>query len=171
MRDWTQWVVACEVRGYAAHAKWVRGRLLAAAGLLGLSGGELTVVFVNDARMAELHERFSGVPGTTDVLTFNLSEKKGFNPFSGEVYVCVDEAKRRSVELGHPLRNELLLYALHGLLHLLGYDDHRAKDYRAMHEEEDRILKAMGVGPVFKPAKRAAKPPIHRDGKAGKGCG
>jgi ssRNA-specific RNase YbeY (16S rRNA maturation enzyme) len=49
------------------------------------------------------------------------------------------------------LEKEALLYALHGLLHCLGHDDHDEAAYQAMHALEDALLDAIGVGPVFDP--------------------
>lgn len=154
-----QLAVLCGIGGSEIHAKWVRTQLRKALHELGLTRGEVSVILANDRLMAELHQRFSSIAGTTDVLTFDLgTKKKGTDPFiQGEVYVCVDEAKRRAAELGHPVRHELLLYALHGLLHLLGYDDHTTRDYRAMHNEEDRVLQAIGIGAVFKPSRHSRK--------------
>lgn len=51
--------------------------------------------------------------------------------------------------LGHPMAHELLLYALHGLLHLSGFDDRTDSEFAAMHAREDEILTRLGVGPVF----------------------
>ena len=64
--------------------------------------------------------------------------------------LCLDEAARRSRDLEHPVEHELLLYAIHGVLHVLGHDDHDPAAFERMHAEEDRILEAIGVGPVFR---------------------
>ena len=113
------------------------------------------MVLQGDREMSRLHRRYKKARGTTDVLTFDLSEIPG--RVVGEVHVCVDVALRRAEELGHPLQNELLLYAVHGLLHLCGYDDTDARSFRAMHAKEDELLRAIGVGDVF--ARRGGKKP------------
>jgi ssRNA-specific RNase YbeY (16S rRNA maturation enzyme) len=85
---------------------------------------------------------------------------------AGEVVVCVPYAVRQARRSGAGVKKELLLYALHGMLHLCGFDDRTARDFAAMHEREDEILKAIGVGAVFAPgqgirtraASGAAKP-------------
>ena len=129
-------------------ASWLRDRLDAAMVELGITGATLGFVVVDDAAMAELHQRFSGIAGTTDVLTFDLREHLS-GPIEGEVYICLDEARRQAAErAGEPAR-ELLLYALHGLLHLLGYDDHEQADHDRMHAKEDQVLEAIGVGRVY----------------------
>ena len=68
-----------------------------------------------------------------------------------DLMLCIDEARRRAEEFGHDERRELLLYAVHGLLHGLGHDDQDAEAFASMHDEEDRILRQIGVGSVFRP--------------------
>lgn len=119
-------------------------------------GGEVRAKVVNDAEMARLHEEFSGIPGTTDVLTFDMSVDEndaggGVAPLDVDVAVCLDEAQRQASARGHgeTPQLELLLYVLHGVLHCLGHDDHEEPAFCAMHDAEDAILTAIGVGPVF----------------------
>lgn len=132
------------------HADWLTDRLAAACDVLSLDQCELSVIVINDDRMAELHERFSGVAGTTDVLTFDLSDDTAASTHvEGEIYVCLDEAHRQAEQRGHATERELLLYAVHGLLHLVGYDDHDEADYQTMHAREDELLEAIGVGRLF----------------------
>lgn len=100
--------------------------------------------------MAAAHVRHSGVEGTTDVLTFDLRE----DPAAGgaletELLLCVDEARRQAAALGHLAERELLLYALHGVLHCMGEDDHDEAAAARMHAREDRVLTAIGVGATF----------------------
>jgi probable rRNA maturation factor len=111
---------------------------------------ELSVALVGDARMSQLHNQFMNVAGPTDVLTFPLDVDERGRVLSGEVVVCVPEARRQTKTRGQTVERELLLYALHGLLHLCGYDDRTADDFEEMHRAEDMILTKLGVGPVFK---------------------
>ena len=114
--------------------------------------GEVRVRVVDDATMSDLHIRHSGVPGTTDVLTFDL-RPMGLGPLDTDLVVCLDEAERQAATRGHSPHRELLLYALHGMLHCMGHDDHDERAYARMHAAEDAVLTAIGVGPVFaKPA-------------------
>ena len=113
---------------------------------------ELSLALVGDAKMGELHERFMGIAGPTDVLTFPLDEDDRGRVLAGEVVVCVPEARRRAKAEGVSVERELLLYAVHGLLHLSGQDDRTDAGYKKMHRMEDSILSRLGVGPVFKPA-------------------
>ena len=59
------------------------------------------------------------------------------------------QAKRSSAQRGTDVAAELLLYALHGTLHLCGYDDRSRAGFERMHAREDELLVALGVGPVF----------------------
>lgn len=123
--------------------------LQACAALLPQPVERATVQFVRDRAMQALHQRWSNDPSITDVLTF--AQNQPGQPVDCDVAICVDEAARRAAELGHPVRLELLLYALHALLHACGYDDRTPGDHAAMHAMEDRILTQVGVGAVFAP--------------------
>jgi probable rRNA maturation factor len=134
-----------------AHAPYLRRHLRAAHRLLKPPLAELSLALVGDRKMSDLHREFMNVLGPTDVLTFPLDLDARGRPLSGEVVVCVPEARRQAKERNVPLERELLLYALHGLLHLCGYDDRTDRSFRAMHRTEDQILTRLGVGPVFEP--------------------
>ena len=143
-----------------AHVPFLRKHLRRAHALLSPALAELSVALVNDARMSQLHERFMNIAGPTDVLTFELDLDDAGDVTSGEVIVCVPEARRQALGRGIELRMELLLYALHGMLHLCGFDDRTARGFRTMHRREDDILTALGFGPVFAP--RQAHRPVRR---------
>lgn len=115
------------------------------------ASGELRVAIVGDDQMALAHERDTGVVGTTDVLTYDLSEGQSAltRTLDADVLVCLDEARRQSARRGIPVERELLLYVLHAALHCLGFDDMDDASSEAMHAEEDRVLEAIGVGATF----------------------
>lgn len=114
-----------------------------------LNLARLSVRVVLDDEMSILHEKYSKVPGTTDVLTFVHEEPQV--GIEVDLALCADEARRRAAGLGHSLENELALYAVHGLLHAAGFDDHNESDARSMHQQEDRILTELGIGAVYAP--------------------
>ncbi|HRJ51015.1 MAG TPA: rRNA maturation RNase YbeY, partial [Phycisphaerales bacterium] len=116
-----------------------------AVAAIGLSGS-LRVRIVGDDEMAAAHQEFLDDPTTTDVLTFDMSDEQGLD---ADLMACLDEAERRSRELGHQRREELLLYIVHGVLHCAGFDDHEEHARRRMHHREDEVLRMIGVGPVF----------------------
>lgn len=126
---------------------WLRDALEAALGHVGRPIRALTIKIVDDDTMRGLHGRHRGEDATTDVLTFDCTEPGG--PVEADIVVCADEAARQAAERDHAVERELLLYALHGVLHCAGFDDRTPGDFEAMHAEEDRILTAVGIGPTF----------------------
>lgn len=136
-------------------ARWLRDTAERAVGLLN-AGGEVRVKVVGDAEMADAHLRYADTPGTTDVLTFDLSESA--DALDTDIMVCFDEAARRAAERGHETRRELLLYVVHGVLHCLGHDDHDEDDFRRMHAAEDELLERLGVGATFRDSANGVTP-------------
>ena len=116
---------------------------------LGVPCVRFAVEIVDDQRMCLLHQRWHDDPTTTDVLSFPMSEPGA--PIDADVACCLDEAQRRAEALEHDRARELVLYALHGLLHVVGHDDHDEASYRRMHAEEDRLLESVGLGALFGP--------------------
>jgi probable rRNA maturation factor len=100
---------------------------------------ELHVTVVGDAEIRRLHERYLGVRGPTDVLAFNL-EGPGPSRLLGEVIISADTAARQAARRDVSLALELDLLLVHGLLHLVGYDDHDPRAARRMHERTRDIL-------------------------------
>jgi probable rRNA maturation factor len=131
---------------------WVVARLREATPHIGGDVARVSVAFLDDPQMTELHERHCDLDTTTDVLTFPASGDG--EPLDVEIAVCLDEAVRRAVERSEKdqrgVERELLLYCVHGLLHCTGWDDHTTDEYDAMHAREDEILRVIGVGDVFR---------------------
>lgn len=161
-----------------ALCRWLQGELeRAVAGARSVKGApvqvaRMSVRIVGDAQMSRLHERHSGIAGTTDVLTFVGGEavrSDGAGSDGGssgpradggvleiDAAVCADEAARRCGDFGHGVREELLLYAVHALLHAVGFDDATAGQHAQMHAEEDRLLQHLGHGALYSGRGRAA---------------
>jgi probable rRNA maturation factor len=104
-----------------------------------LGGRDVVVALVDDDTIARLHERFLGEEGPTDVLSFP----------HGEIVVSGDTARREALARGIDPRHELLLYVVHGALHLAGYGDKGRSEQGRMRAAERRALSALGVGDVF----------------------
>ena len=107
----------------------------------------LTFALVGDREMAELHHRFLGQEGPTDVLAFPLMEEPRL---VADVVLDVDEARRQARRRGLPAYDEVVLYAVHGVLHLLGHDDHDPTARRRMRRAERVCLERLGIPPVFR---------------------
>ncbi|MGN6625469.1 MAG: rRNA maturation RNase YbeY [Tepidisphaeraceae bacterium] len=131
------------------HLPYLRRMLPRAVGEVARAPREISIALVGDTVMARLHEQFMDIAGPTDVLTFELDHAPNGRVIAGEVVVCVPYAKREAARRKHGVAQELLLYALHGVLHLSGYDDRTEPDHRRMHRREDQILHRIGIGPLF----------------------
>ena len=91
---------------------------------------EVEVTFVSDSTIAGVHRRFMGIPGPTDVITFD----------HGEIVISAETAQANAVTFGRPLEQELALYIIHGLLHLNGFDDKEPAASTLMHRTQESIL-------------------------------
>jgi probable rRNA maturation factor len=106
---------------------------------------EVDLAVVDSRRMAELNRRYLGQAGVTDVLSFDLSEaaKPGL---CAQLVVCGDVAARQGRLRGQSPLRELMLYVVHGLLHLMGYEDQSIRGAARMHAREEEFLDAFAKG-------------------------
>ena len=102
-----------------------------------ISEGELSIAFVNDAEIAQVHADFMDDPSPTDVITFPAQPDM---KSAGEIIVSVDRARARAAELGGSFSRELSLYLVHGWLHLAGYKDRRQRERAEMRKAEKKAL-------------------------------
>lgn len=103
------------------------------------AGSEMAVVLGDDAELAGLNARYRGKEGPTDVLSFPVDAgalPEGVEPPLGDVVISVAYAERSAARTGNELREELCLLAVHGLLHLIGYEDETEAGAEAMREIE-----------------------------------
>lgn len=108
----------------------------------GCPPGELSLVFLTDGALAQLHADFMDDPSTTDVITFEGDTAAGL---AGEICVSADTARAYAREHGHDFATELTLYLVHGWLHLAGYDDLQPAKKRRMRAAEARALKLLSA--------------------------
>ena len=119
-------------------------------GLDKLKVGDVTfnVIFVNNDYIHELNKNYRNIDRETDVITFALEDDKTFNPVErvlGDIYISIDKAKSQSEEYGHSLKRELCFLAVHGMLHLLGYDHMEKEEEKVMFKLQEEILDEMGI--------------------------
>ncbi|MDJ0523314.1 MAG: rRNA maturation RNase YbeY [Planctomycetota bacterium] len=107
---------------------------------------ELSFAVIDDESMQALNREALDHDYPTDVLSFPYAEEPAV---VGEVVLSADTARREAAARGHPAYHELLLYAVHGVLHLLGYDDHDPAARRRMRRAERAVLASLGMPPVF----------------------
>ena len=100
---------------------------------------EVDVAVVTAREIAALNRRHLGRAGQTDVLSFDLTDSSGAG-LCAQIIVCGDIAVRQARRLRTGPQRELLLYVLHGLLHLIGYDDASPAQAENMHAREDQLL-------------------------------
>ena len=141
------------------YLPFIETNLRRALALIEAPPEELSVALVGDTEMSRLHGRFLNDPAPTDVLTFELDRHPDGRVAAGEVVVCVPEAERQAAGRGTSAEGELLLYALHGVLHLSGFDDTTPDAHATMHRTEDHILTQLGLGPVYHAPPTPSNPP------------
>ena len=123
---------------------------------------ELSVLLVDSGTMADLHQRWLGEPGPTDVLAFPMDELRPPPPGSdradrggepglapgllGDVVLCPEVATEQARAAQHPMADELEMLCTHGILHLLGYDHADPEDHATMFGLQDRLLDGWRAG-------------------------
>lgn len=118
------------------------------------------ITFVRKGKIRKLNRQFRGIDKATDVLSFPMfdTKKKGTlasfegarDPLTkeleiGDIVICKAVAKKQAKEFGHSLEREINFLALHGFLHLLGYDHMNKKDEKEMFSLAEKILKQAGI--------------------------
>jgi len=101
--------------------------------------------FMNEADHCAAHEQFLNNSSATDVMSFPYVD----DDCRGELLVNVEMAVRRAPEFGHSAIHELMLYVIHGTLHLLGFDDKTAEDVQKMRAAEKNIMQQAIVDDIF----------------------
>jgi probable rRNA maturation factor len=112
-----------------------------------LGDKKVVVALVDDKTIAEVHGRFLGDPTPTDVISFP----------HGEIVVSAQTALRESQTRGIAPLDELVLYVVHGALHLKGHSDRSPKARARMRAAERRVLKTLGLGDVFGARKKRGR--------------
>jgi probable rRNA maturation factor len=103
---------------------------------------EISLAFVDNPTIHRINKQFLDHDEPTDVITFPYSSDK---VLVGELVIGVEVALEQSRAGGHPVDAELALYVVHGLLHLVGYDDKDAHDRRQMRARERHHLQGLGL--------------------------
>src|SRR5258708_7509899 len=109
----------------------------------GVGEAQIRLAFVDNATIHRLNKQFLNHDEPTDVLSFPMSDPKA-KLLEGDVVIGVEVAQAQAAERGHDVAAELALYAIHGLLHLCGHDDHDDTDRHKMRERERHYLKQQG---------------------------
>jgi probable rRNA maturation factor len=109
--------------------------------LLGVEEYELGIHLLSARKMATINQQFLNHTGPTDVITFNLTENGA--GLLGEIYICVAIAQKQAQEFRTSWPAELVRYMVHGVLHLLGYDDLTSAKRKVMKQKENHFVKLL----------------------------
>ena len=102
---------------------------------------ELEVIFLADKAIRPINKTYKRRDAPTDVLSFKLDRDEfGSRKFLGEIFISIDRAKENSRRFKADFKEEIVLYVIHGILHLFGYDDEDAASKRRMSKKEKEIL-------------------------------
>ena len=108
-----------------------------------------SVVFVNNEEIHEMNREYRGVDRVTDVISFALEDNKDIVyddiRMLGDIFICIPQMKKQAEEYGHSEKRELAFLAVHGLLHLLGYDHMTEEDERVMFALQELILDGKNI--------------------------
>ncbi|MEY2813347.1 MAG: hypothetical protein RL579_252 [Actinomycetota bacterium] len=105
---------------------------------------ELTLAFINDEEMEQLHIKWMDLPGSTDVMSFPMDELKPNDPepgILGDIVISPVFARAQADKAGHSFEHEIKILAAHGLLHLLGYDHQELEDEKVMFALQEDLVK------------------------------
>jgi len=104
---------------------------------------ELVIYFVNTEEIIDLHKKYFDDPTTTDCISFPIDSpgEEKFGPtILGEIFICVDTAIEYSKKNSIKVEDEIDLYLIHGILHLIGYDDIEKEDRQIMRKKESESI-------------------------------
>lgn len=114
-----------------------------------LKNVEFNVILVNNDYIHELNRTYRQIDRPTDVITFALEDTTDieFEDYRllGDIYISIDKAKEQAINYGHSLKRELCFLAVHGFLHLLGYDHMHVSDEKVMFALQEVILNEAGI--------------------------
>jgi probable rRNA maturation factor len=109
----------------------------------GIATADVSIAVVNDSAIHEINRQFLNHDEPTDVISFVLDQKG--QSIDGETVISADTAAAAAKEIGWSTQDEMLLYVVHGTLHLTGYDDVKPAARRQMRNREKHYLAQLGV--------------------------
>ena len=107
------------------------------------------VIIVDNDKIRQLNRDYRNKDSVTDVISFALEDDDSFNRTDirvlGDIYISIDKAKEQSIEYGHSFKRELYFLAIHGFLHLLGYDHMDKEEEEIMFKKQEEVLSRYGI--------------------------
>ena len=112
--------------------------------------GDLTIVLTDDTQLHELNRDYLNIDAPTDVLSFPAFETdpETARRYLGDILISVPRAAQQAQTAGHALEAEVQLLAVHGTLHLLGYDHAEAEEKNRMWKAQAEILESLGLSGI-----------------------
>ncbi len=108
-----------------------------------------SIVFVDDDEIHNINKEYRKIDRITDVISFAFEDYEDieYNDIRmlGDIYICIPQMKRQAIDYGHSEKRELSFLAVHGLLHLLGYDHMEPEDEKEMFSLQELILDGEGI--------------------------
>ena len=99
--------------------------------------GDISIIFCSDPYILDINQKYLGHDYFTDIITFDYCEG---DRLSGDLFISVDSVRENALEYGTEFNDELNRVIVHGLLHLIGYDDHTEEDIAMMRKKENYYL-------------------------------
>ena len=137
----------------------VRRAVRESAAALSTGGAELAIVLTDDSAIRLLNRQWRGIDKATNVLSFPTEGAGGKPPLIGDIVLAYETIAREARDQGKPFAHHLAHLAVHGYLHLLGYDHQRDKDAEAMEQIERKILRRLAIPDPYRPRAKVTKPP------------
>lgn len=107
------------------------------------------IILVNNEYIHTLNKEYRNIDRETDVITFALEDYEDikYDDFRllGDIYISVDKAHSQAIEYGHSFKREICFLAVHGFLHLLGYDHMNKEDEEIMFKRQEEILNEANI--------------------------
>lgn len=99
--------------------------------------GDINIIFCSDNYILDVNMKYLQHDYFTDIITFDYCEKDRLN---GDLFISIDSVRENALHYGTEFETELNRVMVHGILHLIGYDDHTKKDIKVMREKEDYYI-------------------------------
>ena len=116
----------------------------------GFDQSEISIALVDDPTIRDLNKQYLNHDYETDVISFVLEESD--TALTGQLLVSTDTAEKMGQQIGVPMQHELLLYVIHGMLHLVGFDDTDPESVEKMRAAEADYLGRFGIKHHWEPS-------------------
>ncbi|MBQ9124476.1 MAG: rRNA maturation RNase YbeY [Acholeplasmatales bacterium] len=108
---------------------------------------EFNIIFVDSDEIRRINNEYRKIDKVTDVISFALCDDQDLIQTNelGDIFICVERAKEQALEYGHSEMREFAFLAVHGYLHLCGFDHQTEEEEKEMFKRQEEILNSAGV--------------------------